>query len=184
MIKVNLISKKSRAYSGKNWTKIVSFSSFGLFSLYFIGVTLYVLISLFLTSNKIKKIDVESQEISSVMLKNNERLSRFVLTKLILTEIQNINKNKFNYKEYLDQITLLLPSNTKLNGIDFKVKGWLSLSINATDVISFQALEKVLLNKNTWKDSKLFSGAYIESVSKDKSGSYNTKLQIELKGNG
>ncbi len=116
--------------------------------------------------------------------KNNEKLSRFVLTKLILGQIQNINKTRFQYKDYLDQISILLPPKAFLTSVDFKIKGWISLSINANDIYTFQSLERVLLNKDTWSNSNSFSGAYIEGVAKEKNGSYTTRLQLELKGNG
>lgn len=184
MIKVNLISKKRRAYSGRNWTKIITYSLFGLFTAYFLGATLYVSISMISLNNKVSKVEKESVEISNTMMKNNEKLSRFVLTKLILSNIESINKTKFHYKDYLDQISLLLPPDAVLVGIDFKVKNWISVSVSSSNVFSFQAMEKTLLDKNTWKDSKFFSGAYLEGVSKEKNGSYTTKLQLELKGNG
>lgn len=184
MIKVNLISKKRKAYTGRNWTKIVTFSLFGLFSAYFVGATMYVVISTIILNNKLKNVEGESASISSAMLSNNERLSRFVLTKLIVTEFEKINKNKFRYKDYLDQIALLLPPNATLAGIDFKQAGWISLTVTADDIFAQQALEKVLLNTDMWKESKFFSGAFIEEVAKDKSGAYNTSLQLELKGNG
>jgi hypothetical protein len=184
MIKVNLISKKRRAYSGRNWTKIISYSLFGLLSVYFLSVTLYIVISTIVLNNKVANIDKESASISSSMLSNNEKLSRFVLTKLILSEYESINKNKFRYKDYLDQVSLLLPPTASLVGIDFKKQGWISLTISTNDVFGMQSLEDVLLDTKTWKDNKYFSGAYIEGVTKDKSGLYSTRLQIELKGNG
>ncbi|HSV94776.1 MAG TPA: hypothetical protein VLH94_02255 [Spirochaetia bacterium] len=184
MIKLNLISKKRRAYSGRNWTKIISFSLFGLFVAYFVGVTLYVVISLGVLNRKVISIDKESIDISNVMLNNNDKLSRFVLTKLILTQIENINKTRFHYKDYLDQISLLLPQNVVLSKVDFKTKGWISVAISADDVFSFQALEKSILEKDVWSKSLYFSGAYIEGVSKDKNGSYTVNMQLELKENG
>lgn len=184
MIKVNLISKRRKAYAGRNWTKIVSFVVFGLFSAYFVGATLYVIISVMVLNNKIKDVDKQSVSISTAMLSNNDKLSRFVLTKLILGQIESINKTRFHYKDYLDQVSSFLPQNTVISGVDFKVKGWLSLSITADNVFSFQSLETVLDNKDTWLNNKYFSSAYIEGVSKEKNGSYVMNLQLELKGNG
>lgn len=184
MIKVNLISKKRKAYAGRDWTKIVTFSLFGLFSAYFVGATLYVVISTVVFNNKIKDMDSESAAISSAMLSNNEKLSRFALSKLILTEYEKISKTKFRYKDYLDQVSLLLPQSSSLAGIDFKNKGWVSLVIKSDNVFSLQALERMIMNTDTWANSTYFSGAYIEGVNKDKNGSYNTSLQLELKGNG
>lgn len=184
MIKINLISKKRKSYVGRDWTKLTTFSLFGLFSAYFVGATLYVVISTIVLNNKIKAIDSESTAISNAMLSNDEKLSRFALSKLILTEYEKITKAKFRYKDYLDQISLLLPSSASLVGIDFKNKGWISLVIKTDDVFSLQSLESMILNTDTWTDSTFFKGAYIEGVSRDKSGSYNTSLQLELKGNG
>jgi hypothetical protein len=162
----------------------VTFSLFGLFSAYFVGATLFVVISMFVLNNKIKNIDSESAAISSAMLSNNEKLSRFALSKLILTEYERLTKTKFRYKDYLDQISLLLPANASLVGIDFKNKGWISLVIKTDDVFSLQTLEGVIMRDDTWANSTFFKGAYIEGVNRDKSGSYNTSLQLELKGNG
>lgn len=181
MIKVNLISKKSRAYKGKNWTRIIILTLFGLFGLYFVGVTLYIVIAMVVISNNTKRINAESASISSVMLANNDKLSRFVLTKTILTKITNIEKEKFHYKDYLDHITLLLPTGSLLNTVDFANKGWISVSVNSDNLNAFSALEKSLLNADNWKRNEYFSGAYIESVTRAKTGIYTTRLQFELK---
>jgi hypothetical protein len=183
-MKINLISKRRRGSSERNWTKIISYALFGSFSLYFLGVTLYVVISILSLNSKISSAQSESLSISQSMLSNNEKLSRFALTKLILTQIDSTNKTKFHYKEYLDQISSFLPRDSVLTGVDFKFKGWISLSVSSNNVYSFKALESILLNENTWKNSESFSGAYIEGVSKDKNGTYTTRLQLELKNNG
>ncbi len=181
MIKVNLISKRSRAYKGKNWTRIVILSLFGLIGLYFIGVTLYLVIAMVITSSNIKKTNAEATSISSVMLANNEKLSRFLLTKSILSKITSLEKEKFHYKDYLDQISLLLPEGSLLNTVDFANKGWISLSVISDDLASLAFLEKALQNPSNWTGNKFFSGAYIESVSRSKTNSYITRLQLELK---
>jgi len=181
MINVNLISKKSRAYKGKNWTRIVVLSLFGLFGLYFVGVTLFIVIAMAVTSSNIKKTNAESASISSIMLSNNEKLSRFVLTKTILTKITNLEKEKFRYKDYLDQISLLLPEGSLLNTVDFANKGWISLSVISDDLFALSLLERSLQDKDNWVGNKYFSGAYIESVNRTKTNTYITRLQLELK---
>lgn len=181
MIKVNLINKKSRAYKGRGWTRTIALLLFGLFGLYFIGVTAYVVISFSVIKGKITKVDNESVAISTLMLKNNDKLNRFVLTKLILTKISEIDKERFHYKDYLDQVSLLLPEGSLLTSVGFVPKGWISISINSLDMNAFGLLEKSLMNKDTWSGNKYFSGAYIENVTKGKSGTYSTRLQLELK---
>jgi hypothetical protein len=181
MIKVNLISKKRKAYRGRNWTKVVSYALFGLLSAYFLGATLYVVISTLVINGNIAKVGSESKSISSSMLQNNDKLSRFVLTKLILTEIENVNKGRFKYKDYLDNVSSYLPSGNVLTAVDFATKGWLSVMVNSSDSLAFASMEKVILNEDNWKNGMYFSSVYVESVSLDKGGSYSTRLQFELK---
>lgn len=181
MIKVNLISKKSHAYKGRNWTKIISYILFGSLSLYFISATLYVVISIGIINKKIADTKKASTAISEVMLANNDQLSRFVLSKLILSKIESINAGKFPYKDYLDQVSTMLPAGSLLSSVDFSTRGWIAVSVNSTDIGAFKLLEKSLINKDVWVDNKFFSGAYIENVIKEKSGSYSTRLQLELK---
>jgi hypothetical protein len=177
MIKINLISKKRRTYKEKNWTRISTLVVFGLFGLYFLIDTLYVVISMYTIGGRITKVNNESKAISSVMLANNEKLNRFVLTKLILTKISELNNSRFPYKEYLDNISLILPNGSSIGTVDFMVRGWIAVTVRSSNVNVFGLLEKSLLDKNTWQNNKYFSGAYIESVAKDKSGSYSTRLQ-------
>lgn len=180
MIKVNLISKRSRAYRGRNWTRIIVLSLFGLMGTYFIGATLYVVISMYVTNANIKKTNNESTAISDVMLSNNEKLGRFVLTKLILTKIEDIEKERFHYKDYLDQVSLLIPSGSLLTTVGFTTKGWISLGVKSNNINDFGQLEKIFVNKSTWDGNKYFSSAYVEGVTKEKSGAYDSRLQLEL----
>lgn len=184
MINVNLISKKSRAYKGRNWTKIVVYGLFGLFSLYFIGVSIYVVISMMVIKNNIEKTNKESVSISNQMLGNNEKLSRFVLTKLILTKIADINKERFPYIDYLDEVNALLPAGSSLTKVDFAMKGWISISIMSQNVNMFNNLENVLIKTTDWSKNKYFTGVHIEGISRDKTGTYTTTMQFELKKNG
>jgi|WetSurMetagenome_2_1015567.scaffolds.fasta_scaffold14158_6 hypothetical protein len=181
MIKVNLINKKRRAYKGRNWTKFISYVLFGILSLYFIGATLYVVISMLTINSKISQIEKESVSVSGSMLQNNDKLSRFVLTKLILTKIEEVNAGRFKYKDYLDKVASYLPSGVVLTSVDFATKGWMVASVNSPNVDSFQDLEKVLSNSKTWKDNNYFSSVYVESVVREKNGSYSTRFQFELK---
>jgi len=181
MIKINLIGKKFQSYKAQNWTKVIVLVLFGLFGLYFIVETAYVVISMSIIKRNLVTVNNESVAISKVMLENNEKLSRFVLTKLTLAKISEVNKNKFHYKDYLDQVSLLLPDGSILTSVGFVSKGWVSISVNSFDLKSFGLLEKSLMNSNTWEGNKYFSSAYIENVSRGESGDYFTRLQLELR---
>jgi len=181
MIKINLISKKRKAYRGRNWTRLITFVLFGLFAAYFLGETLYVVISSLVINSEIAKVENQSTSISDSMLQNNDKLSRFVLTKLILTEIETINGSRFKYKDYLDKVSSYIPSGDVLTTVDFATKGWLSVSVKTPDVDSLRTFEKIILNNDTWLNNDYFSTVYVESVSLEKGGSYVIQLQFELK---
>lgn len=180
-MKIDLTSKRRRISKGKNWTRLIAYIVFGLISAAFLGITLYVLISISVLNGKINKVDAESKRVSSEMLKNSENVNRFVLSKLILTEIQAVNKDRFRYKDYLDEVQRIIPQAATLAGVDFSTKGWLSVSVNAPNYFTFTSVESILFNKETWSTNKYFSNAFIESVNRDKSGSYTYRLKFELK---
>jgi len=181
MIKVNLISKKRKAYRGRNWTRLISYILFGVLTTYFVGATLYVLISTLVLNGEIAQVQKETVSVSGSMLQNNDKLSRFVLTKLILTQIESLNSAKFNYKAYLDEVNTFLPSGVSLISVDFATKGWLTTAVSAANMAAFQSLEKTLLDTNTWNGNKFFSSVYIESVSRNSDGSYVLSLHFQLK---
>lgn len=180
MIKVNLISHKNRAYKAKNWTKVITFTLFGLLALYFLVISLYVLISISSIRNQIQIISNQTATISKEILDNNDKLSRFVLTKLIISKIQEVNKGRFHYKDYLDQVSLLLPIGSELTAVDFSQKGWIAISVNSKDINTFEVLEKSLMKQENWTQNHFFSGAYIEGISRNKSGGYVVRIQLEL----
>lgn len=181
MIKVDLISKRRKESKGKNWTKLIGYALLILCSVGFVGATLYVIISMAVLNNQINNVETESKKISSDMLKNSEKINRFVLTKLVLTEIQDINKDRFRYKNYLDEAQRMLPSSVSLTAVDFAVKGWLSISVSCPDYFSFREVESVLLNRETWANNPYFANAYIDSINRDKAGTYVYRLKFELK---
>ena len=181
MIKVDLISKRRKASKGKNWTKLIGYALLILCSAGFVGATLYVIISMAVLNNQISRADTESKKISAEMLKNSDKINRFVMTKLILTEIQDVNKDRFRYKDYLDEAQKIFPSSVSITAVDFAVKGWLSISVSCPDYFAFRAVENVLLNRETWANNSYFTNAYIDSINRDKAGLYSYRLKFELK---
>lgn len=183
MVRVNLIGKKRKQKRNQNWIFVGLIAMYSAFVLYFVIESLYVVISLSSLNNSLANVEQDTQTVSRQMLSNNEFLSKFVLSKFILTKIQTLNKNKFRYKDYLDQIAGMLPPNADLKNVDFSVPGWISVLISAQDLKTLKQLEDLLSNSNQL-NSTMFSSVFSENVSKDKTGVYNMKLQFELRKNG
>jgi hypothetical protein len=182
MPRINLIGKKRRESRSKNIIVYVAVFVYCVFVAYFFasaGVVVYRFVSL---NSKLASVEQETQLISAQMLKNDEILSKYVLSKFILGKIQTLNKNKFRYKDYLDQISSFMPSDIAIRNVDFSVHGWVSVSVVAPNIRSLGAVE-LSLTDQTIVTRGMFSSVFIESVAKDKSGAYILKLQIEIKRN-
>ncbi len=183
MVNINLIGKKRRAAKGRNWIVLSSIIVFSLFVLYFLSASIYVVVKLYLISNEQTAIDRETESISREMTSNNELLGGFVLSKFILGKMQSLNKEKFPYKEYLDQLVSFVPSGAVLKNVDFSNKGWVAVVVTLPGVSSLKILEESLSDTNLLSASS-FVNVFSESITKEKTGIYTAKLQFELKKNG
>jgi hypothetical protein len=183
MIKVNLIGKKRRTAKKGNWLFILTALLFGGFVIYFLSVTVYVVFSLYSLNSQITSTDREAETISREILGNDALLKRYVLSKFILGRIETINRDKFHYKDYLDQIAGLLPEGLTLRNVDFSNKGWVAVSVSAPNAPSLALFENII-NDSDLLSRSVFSSVYTESVAKDRTGAYSIKLQFELRKNG
>ncbi len=183
MVNVNLIGKKKRATKGRNWIVLSSIVIFSLFVLYFLSASLYVVIKLYLTNNEQVAIDRETESISREITSNNELLGGFVLSKFILGKMQSLNKEKFPYKDYLDQLVSFVPAGAVLKNVDFSNKGWVAVVVSLPGVSSLKILEDSLTDTNLLSASS-FKSVFAENVAKEKVGIYTVKLQFEIKKDG
>lgn len=183
MDKVNLIGKRRRSTAGKNWLKIGLYVFLGGFVTYFLGTVIYVVTQISSLNTQLADVEQQTKTVSSQILSNNELLNQYVLSKFILLKIENLNKNRFRYKDYLDEIAGLMPTNSELKNVDFSVPGWVSVLISAQDLRTLRLLETSLTDVAALNRS-MFSSVYSEGVSKDKTGNWNLKLQFEIRKNG
>lgn len=182
MLKVNLISKKKRTKRDSNLVVIPLISLFIVFVAYFVGLTVYVAASLYWVNNKLSTVKNESIVVSQEMLANNDLLKKYILSKLILGKIGIINRDKFHYKDYLDQIVGLLPQGVALQNVDFSNKGWVSVAVTVPNLSLLNNLEKVI-SDNDLLIRGAFSSIYTEGLVKNKTGKYDMTLQFEIRKN-
>jgi uncharacterized protein YpmS len=141
MISLNLISKKRKIAKGRNIFQLVLYSLFGLFTLYFVFQVVFVTVNLYLTNQKLTEVRKNSATLSGQILKDNEKLNNFILSKFILTEITKLRRDKFAYKDYLNQIVTMLPAGNEVKTVGFETKGFVAVTMASADDASFRALE-------------------------------------------
>lgn len=183
MVQINLISKKKKAGLAKNWILISTVALFVSFVVYFVGATLFVIVRLSAINSEIKKVDEEAVQVSAQISANKDSLSKYVLSKYILDRLEALKKDRFRYKDYLDQVAGFMPANAVLTNVDFATKGWMVVSVSLSGISSLKALEDNLTNVNMLSRSE-FSSVFSESVSLDRTGLYNAKLHFQIKTNG
>lgn len=182
-LKVNLISKKGK-YSQKNGVIYrILVALFIILFFVFVFYCGYVILSIYKLNKKILKITDESVAVSTEIRANNENVNKFVLSKGILDYIFEIEKGKFNYKKYLDEIVSILPESTVLRNVDFAAKGWVTAVVYIPNLVELRKTEDRIMDKSIF-DQSVFLTGYSEGITKDKTGGYIIKLHLELKKNG
>lgn len=183
MLQVNLIGKKRKERSKKNWIVILIMTIFVSFVLYFLGTSGYVIYRLFSLNAQIKQVDADAVEISRVITANKETLSKFVLSKYILDRIEILKRDRFRYKDYLDEVAKFMPPGSVLTNVDFATKGWVEVSASLPNTNALKEFENNFLSTDRLAQSE-FGSVFSESVVSDKNGLYNVKLHFEIKTNG
>lgn len=183
MVQVNLIGKKRRQGLSRNWIVVSAICLFVLFVLYFLGASIYIVIRLYVVNSDIKKVDAESTEISRQISANKDALTKYVLSKYILDQMDSLKQGRFRYKDYLDQISRFMPANATLTNVDFATKGWVGASVSLQGVNALKEMENNLMNVNKLTQSE-FKSVFSESVTLDRTGLYTGKLHFEIKANG
>ena len=181
MISVNLINQKKIKGKKRNVLYLVSLAVFGLFSLYFVGMTIYAIVGLLSTNYQISKVGAESVVISGGILKDNTRLSEYVLAKAITDKLKELDASKFDYKGYLDKLNTKLPSGTSLSNVDFSVKNLMQASVVSSNVETFSLFEKSFMDGITTDTGFGFSASLFDSVSREANGDYRTKLLLGIR---
>lgn len=182
-IEINLLSRKRKESKNKNMVFWMLFGSMFCFVAYFLISSIYVTYKLITLKEKLSAVNRETVSVSEDIRSKNELVSRYVLAKGILKHYDNLQKSKFRYKEYLDQIVKVLPSVTVLKNVDFSVKGWVSVSAFIPSYVNLEEFEDQLFAEGAFSGT-WFESVYFENVFRDKTGGYTIKMQFSIKQNG
>ncbi len=178
MVKVNLLSKKRQSKKNKSIVVYAGLGAFGLFALYFVVQLSIVVFGLISVNQKISKAKKDTESVSAQILKDNDNLNRFILSKFILSEVLKQRAKQFDYITYLSKISAMVPIGSELSGIDFQTKGFAMVKILSEDSNSYKTMEAAF--KNMDLSDKFFTGSIIKQVSRMDNGNIMTDLIIGL----
>ncbi len=181
-IKVNLITKGRKNAKSKGVVVKVLIALFSVLSLGFLVSTCFVVFKTISLNRQMNLVSLETVAVSSEIRADNENVNKFVLSKGVLDYVYEIDKSKFHYKKYLDEILAILPDRLVLRGVDFQVKGWVSVVVFIPDLESLRSFEDRITDQ-TILDQTVFATVFSEGVVKEKTGGYIIRLQFELKKN-
>lgn len=183
MIQINLVGKRKRTAKGRSWFMLGLAAVFVLFSLYFVGSSIYVVIKLSMVNSEAARVNRETEEVSKQIASNSENLSNFVLSKYILGKVVEVNQQKFPYREYLNQVIALMPQDAILKNVDFSIRGWVAVAAEVSTMAGFDELENSLTSEAKLGETP-FAAIFAEGINKNQDGFYDAKLQLQLKANG
>ena len=181
MVQVNLLSKKKGIRKQRNIFSIVGIGVFWLFSIFFFVQIVMLVIRYISVNQKLTAIKEETETISTQMLKDNERLNQFILTKFILGEILTLRSKQFDYAAYLEQAQAYIPAGSEISGVDFQTVGFVNIRVMSRSSNQVALLEKSL--KDADLSASSFDRVVIKSVIKS-DAVYRTDLLFGIKKNG
>lgn len=179
MVKVNLLSKRKGIRKQRNVVGLIGLGVFGLFTLFFLFQVVFVVYRYVSVNSKLEKVKQETEVLSSEILRDNERLNRFILSKLILKQIISLRSRQFDYSAYLDQAQLLVPAGSEIAGVDFQTTGFVNLRVRSSTSNDFDLFERSI--KSADLSASDFESIIVGSVNRDKQGEYRTDVLIGIK---
>lgn len=181
-VKINLISKRSKGSRNTGLVFRVLSYLFIIIFLAFLASVMYVLIKIYSLNNELKKVNLETIAVSGEIRANNENVNKYVLSKGILDYITLLEKSKFDYKKYLDEIVAIVPKDSVLRNVDFTVKGWVAATVFLPNISALKNFEERVMD-STIIEQTVFSTIFSEGIFFEKTGGYSIKLQLELRKN-
>jgi hypothetical protein len=179
MVQVNLLSKKKGFKKQRNAFSLVGMVVFGLVAGFFLVQVVMVVWRYYSVNRKLSEVRQETKTLSAEMLRDNEKLNRFILTKFILSEITRLRAKQFDYSSYLDQIQNFVPAGNEIASVDFQTQGFISIRVTSNTSGGLSTFEKLLRSADITKTD--FNSVVIKSVTRDEGGLFKTDLLFGIK---
>lgn len=180
MLKVDLYSSKRRGKKHLGYANIVFLVLLAGFMAYFLYEFGSVFIGILQKNSRLSEIKAESETISAQILKENEKLNRYVVAKFVMSELVRIRKGQYKYKANLDKIVSLLPTGTQLDEISFTDKSAIEVKATSSNDLTYRYFEENLNDKQ--KINELgFDGVFLVESTRTDKGSYQSRLIFSVK---
>lgn len=179
-MKINIVRQDSlkfrKAARIRNLNAIMTFGSISLFAL-----------SVLVTSGQFIYLGIRNRQLTD-QIKTLESLYNarskdrveYVAVKKIIDMVDRIQGGRFKYRDFLNVIYRLLPSNAKLSSVDFGKPGVVVVGVRLQTLDDYDAL-LVNVDKGRSDNNFLFSAAAQPSLRKDKTGQYFVTLELKIK---
>lgn len=179
-MKINIVRQDSlkfrKAARIRNINAIVTFGSISLFVL-----------SVLATSGQFIYLGIRNRQLTDQIkvlgnlynARSKDRVE-YMAVKKIIDMVDQIQGSRFKYREFLNVIYKLLPSNAKLSSVDFGKPGVVVVGVRLQTLDDYDAL---LANIDMGRSDNnfLFSAAAQPSLRLDKAGQYLVTLELKIK---
>ena len=182
MVQVNLLSKRKGRKKQKNLFNVVGLVLFALLALYFLFQVVSLIYRFVTVRKNLEQVQEETRVVSSEILRDNEQLNRFIVTKFVLGEILQLRGRQFDYPGHLEQVQETIPDSSDLTGVDFGIPGFVSIKTFSSNSNIFSEFENNL--KEFDLSGTNFGSVVVKSVARNEEGGYRADLLYGIKENG
>ena len=179
MVQVNLLSKKRGLKKRKNMFLVGGTVLFSIVAVYFFLQVTVVIARYISVNSKLKAVRTETSTLSAQILKNNEKLNNFILTKFVLGKIISLRAKQFDYSAYLDEVQRILPEGNQIIGVDFVTSGYMNIKILSSDSSRLASLEKSVKTTDLTKTE--FSSVAVLGMTRNESAVFRSDLLFGIK---
>jgi hypothetical protein len=179
-MKINIVRQDSlkfrKATRIRNINAMVTIGSISLFAL-----------SVFVTSGRFIYLGFRNRQLTDQIktlsdlynVRSKDRVE-YVAVKKIIDMVDQIQSNRFKYRDFLNVIYKLLPSNAKLSSVDFGKPGVVVVGARLQTLDDYDAI-LVNINNGRLDNNFLFSAAAQPTLQMDKTGQYLVTLELKIK---
>jgi len=179
-MKINIVRQDTlkfrRVQRIKRINLIVTFGSIGLFAL-----------SVLWTSGQFVYLGYRGNQLTKTVKTLNDLYTarskdeaEYLAVKQIIDTVDQIQGKRFKYRDFLNGIYQLLPSNAKLSGVDFGQSGVIIVNIRIINLTDYDTL-LANINQGLTNNNFLFSAIAQSSLQRDKTGQYSVNLELKIK---
>jgi hypothetical protein len=179
---VDLYGSKRKAKKSLGVVTLAFYGLVAVAALFFLFEFVSVVWGVVSVNMRSDEIRLETERISSEIMRENEKLNRFVISKVIVEEITRLRRTEYDYKTKLDNVVALLPAGSRLDEISFLDKQAVEVKISSSNVDRFEDLEVGLYDRQKLTNAG-FVGLFLLQNSRTDLGEYQSRYLFSVEAN-